>query len=225
VEIYAVNLKNHFNIFSVNALLRFLDNEKINRIKKYKFIEDQVRALYGDFLVRYILVEKYGYKNEEIKYRTNKFGKPFLENIQNIHFNYSHSGDWVVCAIDNKPIGIDIQEMVNINLDISKFILSEKELHYMRMNKEIDQKRCFFDLWTLKESYIKALGIGMSKELKSFTVEINKSMGKIHCEGWQLKLFNLDENYCLAVCTKGTEFADNPILLSVETIQCCFINN
>lgn len=107
---------------------------------------------------------------ENIKFDTNKYGKPYAINL-NVEFNISHSGNIVICAIDNKPVGIDIEQIRPIDLKIAKRICSENELRYLfgYPPKETDFNKTddtavlsrFFELWTAKEAYSKCLGNGL----------------------------------------------------------------
>lgn len=134
-------------------------------------------------------------------------GKPFLKNLKkskNIDFNITHSGDWVACAIDSNDIGIDIEQIKDINVTDFEEILSPKEINY------IDEKlERFYQIWTLKESYIKALGVGVYKDLSSFTVQpYDKHYAKVFENDkdekqWYFYNFNLDENHSCSICSQS----------------------
>jgi 4'-phosphopantetheinyl transferase len=103
------------------------------------------RGLFADLLVRKVLIEEFNLTNEEIHFSIDEYGKPYCEFINNFHFNVSHSGDWVVCAVDNKPIGIDIEKISKIDLDISKNFFSDKEHEDLLLSN--DPYDYFFTLW------------------------------------------------------------------------------
>lgn len=80
-------------------------------------------------------------------------GKPFLINTKDIYFNISHCDGWVVCAISNQEVGVDIERVGYMSDAMVKKVLNESE------SKLIDQN-LFYRFWTLKESYLKWCGQG-----------------------------------------------------------------
>lgn len=98
-------------------------------------------------------------KNEELI--LNEFNKPYLKVNKDIYFNISHSKDLIALIISDKECGIDI-EYINQDapLNISNKILSDNELNIY--NKEDNKILYLFKVWTIKEAYYKALGVGIS---------------------------------------------------------------
>ena len=75
-------------------------------------------------------------------------GKPYFSGIQDIHFSLSHSRTHVLCAISDKPVGVDIESPRHISERALLFFYSpEESVHFEPL-----------DLWVLKESYIKLIG-------------------------------------------------------------------
>jgi 4'-phosphopantetheinyl transferase len=94
-------------------------------------------------------------------------GKPSVctdDNGDNIRFNLSHSGQWVVCAcVQHREVGIDIEEIrTDIDKDgIAAFILSEEDKYAFDRLPIRDKTSILFDAWTQKEAYAKAIGAGI----------------------------------------------------------------
>ncbi len=91
-------------------------------------------------------------------------GKPYIEGRPNLHFNISHSGNYVVCAIAPDSVGIDIQLHKDIDFEkVRKKAFRPEEIQ--EMEKSQDPKSYFFNRWTLKEAWLKWKGIGISRDL------------------------------------------------------------
>lgn len=97
-------------------------------------------------------------------------GKPYLLDSQGLFFNGSHSGDFMVCAISDTPVGVDIQKILpkdNPEALIRRFMTPE-DLSEFRACPEKNRLQCFYDLWAGKESYIKYLGTGFKTPMARF---------------------------------------------------------
>lgn len=107
------------------------------------------------------IADDYNIKNYKII--KNEYGKPYFEN-NDIYFNISNSDSVVVAAVSDKEIGIDIQK-IKYNEAIVNRTFTESEKQYL--NKSSDKKKAFTLIWTMKECYVKKLGIGVGYGLKN----------------------------------------------------------
>lgn len=108
-------------------------------------------------------------------------GKPILKDYPDIHFNISHSGKYVVCAVANVPVGVDIEGNRPINAAVAKRFFSAEENEWVSAadNQSVQEQR-FFRLWTLKEAYAKATGQGIALSIskaKFRVVECGDDLG------------------------------------------------
>ncbi|UUZ92003.1 4'-phosphopantetheinyl transferase superfamily protein [Paenibacillus sp. P25] len=172
MELYAVHLKELPTEEVVSALMPLVPKEKTEKLRRFKFKEDCCRSLAAELLIRVILAGKTRLKNREIRFGRNAYGKPHLTDYP-LHFNLSHAGHWVVCAIDEAPIGIDIEEIKPIDLTIAKRFFSHVEWMDLEQKPEEDKLGRFYDLWTLKESYMKNIGLGLSIPLNQISFTVN----------------------------------------------------
>ena len=103
-------------------------------------------------------------------------GKPYLKNHPDIHFNISHSHGYALCALAARPVGVDIEKIVPIRDALIKKTLTEEEQSaFARLIESgCPKEELFFRFWTLKESYLKWDGCGLTKELKEieFTLSL-----------------------------------------------------
>ncbi len=180
--------------------------EKIKTLKKEK---DKLLSLGAELLLNYAVQQYFPGVVEPVKYYYNKNGKPFIEGNP-VYFSLSHSGNYSACAISDNEIGIDIELMRDINLNIAKKFFTQKEYEYI-ISKPEKRIEHFFDIWVLKESYMKATGYGLSLGLRNFSFIIDDS-GKIDVflDKGEKQIFNflkflIDDKYKLAICSKSFE--------------------
>ena len=109
VYLYAIQIvKNQYDD-EIMSLLAKISEERRKKAKKYSRIIDKKRCILGEVLLRYILWKHYGITSKEIVFQYNEYGKPLLIMPKGIHFNISHSGEWVLCGVSDTPIGIDVE--------------------------------------------------------------------------------------------------------------------
>lgn len=221
MDIYCVKLKQiEKNIF--DELLLYLSGNERERIGRFRRYEDALRGLMSKILLRFIIVSLLGKQNNSISFSTNDYGKPFLAGESDFHFNLSHSGDWVVCAVDNMPVGIDVEKIHDVDLNLSERFFSEEEHKYLLAMESSRRREAFFELWTLKESYIKADGRGLSIPLNSFSfsfqggnIEFKTTNNIGAC---YFKQYEVDTSYKLSVCSKKADFPKDLINKSFDEL-------
>jgi 4'-phosphopantetheinyl transferase len=210
MKIYAVRVLD-INEEIINKICLFTDLDKRHKVQKYINKKDKIRTLIGEVLLKTIIFEELKISNEYIKFDKNQYGKPFLKKYENFNFNISHSGDYVLCAVDNKTLGIDIEEIKNNEYkELAKNFFTTKEYEYI-VNQDIDlQLNKFYKIWTLKESYIKCLGYGLSIPLKSFSIEVNKheNIKVVNNKEYSFKLFDMELDYIIAVCSLSKDISN-----------------
>lgn len=229
MDVYAVNLAGTLDNETYNRLLLHVSAEKRARIPRFYRQEDRIRGLMADILARSIIIRKTGMANHDIEFYTNDYGKPFLKNRDDLHFNLSHSGSWVVCAVDKHPIGVDVERIQSIDLDISKNYFSPDE-HQDLLAME-DKYSYFFTLWSLKESYIKIVGKGLSLPLNSFSIRFSGS-DEIRIKEEDRLLDNIfftqyqiDKDYKMAVCAYRKEFPNTVQVKTMHQLAEEFLND
>lgn len=156
----------------------------------------------GVELSKYMISKKMKIKYGDIKLKVDEYGKPYFNGC---HFNVSHSNNIVACVISDDKIGIDVEYMKQRTLKISKYCFSDEEQWKFEKVCNEDKWDYFYKLWTIKESYLKALGLGFFKPLKSFTV-LHENFKDIHIvkdSQYKFKLFDIQKNYAICICCHG----------------------
>jgi 4'-phosphopantetheinyl transferase len=202
VIISNTNVKNISEI-TFSKYLQLLPKVMSEQVIKYRVRDDRFNSLFGKIILKKTLEEYFAFENDVLeRINVTKFGKPYINS--KIEFNLSHSGSYVICAIsDEGPIGIDIEKMNTIDYSDFKSIMTENEWEKLKTIK--NQKHYFFDLWTKKESLIKANGKGLNIDLKSIDVEAKPAViSSENMESWFITEFELSENYksCFASNTQ-----------------------
>lgn len=164
------------------------DSQKIELTEK-KSSSSFFQSLVSRFLLSHALSEKG--QNPAFSLGFNNFGKPYIINSE-YFFNISHSYDCAACAISLFNIGLDVEKIRQIDKrkisilcnrtlsDDEKKVLDENNLAYS-----------FLKIWTIKESYLKLLGIGLKYDLKNFFIDFSK--GTVYYRDYDIAYFSLFE--------------------------------
>lgn len=151
------------------ALYRRADPDRKRRADRYLRREDGLRCLAAGELLRQSVEQALGLR--EFTVITDPGGKPRIAGQERFHFNLSHSGNRVVIAFGDSPVGTDVQQMRMDpgKKDLAKRFFTKDEQQYIWERPELAEAR-FYRVWTGKESYLKYLGIGLRKSLDSFSI-------------------------------------------------------
>lgn len=120
-----------------------------------------------------------GYLNREsslITFKKNQYGRPELvdQSEPPVHFNISHSSGFYVCAVARSyEVGVDTEKLIRKTeyLDVAESVFSQQENAKLKSLESASRREFFFQIWTLKESYIKARGMGLSLPLEKFSFD------------------------------------------------------
>lgn len=133
-----------------------ISNERKLKAAMFKHKRDKYLSLAVYLLLIYSLKKEF-YIPDDINFKYGKNGKPYFKNNEQLFFNLSHTKCGVACGISTNEIGVDIQEIADVNELVMKKVCSPEELINIRcsQNPAIE----FAKLWTMKESYLKCIGM------------------------------------------------------------------
>lgn len=162
-SVYIIRNGKPVDIATFRYLMQFVSEEKKERILRQRVKQNADNMLVGAVLTKYMLLKYFGipFSLQHISYGLH--GKPYLRDYPNAQFNISHSGQFVACAVSDRPIGVDIQEIVPYRRDVAKRVFDQKVL--LQIESSPDPSAEFTKFWTQKEAYLKMLGIGLSGSL------------------------------------------------------------
>lgn len=163
---------------------------RAKKISSYRFNKDK-RLSCGAYLLLRKLLEENNITHPHFK--THEYGKMYITNYPNIHFNLSHSRDYVACAVSDTPIGVDIEYADPlIDLSIARHYFYNSE--YEKIIGSENPSNEFFNYWVLKESYMKYTGLGFNLELDAFEIVIEEGIISLknNKNNMKFKLFDVN---------------------------------
>ncbi|KMQ49424.1 4'-phosphopantetheinyl transferase [Chitinispirillum alkaliphilum] len=214
-KLFVVPNSDHLTDNEFSLLYQLCSSERRLRVNRFHFREDACRSVIGETLMRYAVFSVTKELPRADAFTTNRNGKPALHGT-NLHLNISHSGKWVVCGIDTMDIGVDIEKIREISLELTRYFSPEEKVFLKSFACKKHLAEMFFRIWTLKESYIKSIGEGLLCPLDSFacipvkgdTVEFKRFDSRLPLR--YLRNFSIDPSYSSAVCTTGI-FGELPV--------------
>lgn len=155
-----------------------LTTDDHDRHQRFVFEKDRDQFLIARAFVRTTLSRYANIHPEYWQFQVNEFGKPSIDPKfldARIRFNLSHCDGLLICGVTvDCEIGVDCENSdrkVEIE-QLATRVFSQSEQEYFHSVPAAGRKETFFRLWTLKESYIKARGIGMSLPLQHFSFDL-----------------------------------------------------
>ena len=207
------------------AMDHVLSEDELVRRDRFVFAEDRRAFTAAHALLRTVL-SRYGpLPPEAWRFETTPHGKPFLAPVQAgnppLNFNLSHTRDVVACAVAvDARLGIDVQESGRpadvTSIAKRHFTAIERQLLTGCPPEEVEVR--FAEIWTLKEAYIKAVGLGLSLPLDSFGFSLDEASAltfvcPADASRWQFWLAALSSTTRLAVAA-AVERPDVPWRIS-----------
>lgn len=153
----------------------------LNLAEKLRYDQYHPKAarlfLISRVLVKTVLADKLGISPHEVNIQLHPNGKPFVQSSKAVYFNLTHSADVIILAVTEEgEIGVDI-EQVDREFEWRRVdsVLAPIEIEWIKQNELTDPFNVyqrFFQIWTLKEAYIKCTGEGMSRYLKKLNFHV-----------------------------------------------------
>lgn len=175
---------------------KYLSAKRIEKIERLKKAQQKAQSIGAELLMRHAIGQITG-DNTPVRWDTDENGKLYLTEDDGIYVNLSHSAEYAVCAVHSAPVGVDIQYCRECDMKMAERFFTAEEVGFI--NNSPDKKSAFFEIWTKKESFLKAIGKGITMPLNSFSVLSDK----IEYDGavYSFKEYTVCKNgYKLFVC-------------------------
>lgn len=163
----------------LRAYRRMLTPQELSRGERFRFEHDRERYWLTRALVRVALSRYANVAPQDWSFETNAFGRPHVVHpdaaVRRISFNLSHTDGLIVLAVTReRAVGVDVERADRkVNLSVADHYFSPAEAAALGALEPGLQHGRFLDLWTLKESYIKARGMGLSIPLDRFSFDLD----------------------------------------------------
>ena len=226
---YISDIDDHSILSRYDALLS--PDERATQAR-FLFAKDQRRHLVARALVRSVLSRYAAVRPEDWVFSRGVHGRPAISAPRTappLEFNVAHSGDLVMLGVTSgRTLGIDTEcmETRTFKLEgLQRYFAPEEGSTLLSLPPD-ERHRRFFELWTLKESYIKARGKGLAIPLDAFRFEMTGERGlELHMRPelgdspalWRLWQVELRPDYLAAVCAARGEDAP-PRLVAREIV-------
>lgn len=153
----------------IARLESFLSKDETVKSRRFKFSRDRVSYIMVHGVLRLMLGRHLGISPQAVKITYNSFGRPYISGYsRQVFFNLSHSSGISVLAFDpGYEIGVDV-ERIDDEFEYESIVnifFSKREIRYIQQVKEKSRNR-FYEIWTRKEAFLKAEGIGITENLQ-----------------------------------------------------------
>lgn len=186
-EIYILNVSECEE--ELLKLLPKISKERISKIEKLYNAQARLLSIASEVILAFSLSESL-----PITYKTDKNGKPFIPTLP--FFNITHSGILVGCAVSNKQVGLDIEKISRMKMDIARKILSPEEYSATQYISGARLQALLCEKWVRKESYLKMTGEGLRRSMTS----LNFSGDTLEGTAVFCRTFPICDGYLLSFC-------------------------
>lgn len=177
------------------------------KAERFVFRRDRNLSAGAGLLLDHALRE-FGLREAEARYAEGEHGKPFLADRPGLCFNLSHSGERVMAVICDREAGCDVERTAPADLALARRVFREEEYRLVAGPAAPEERaEAFFRLWTLKESYLKATGLGLSLSPDAFGIGFAAGcpvlLPPFDGEGFSFAEIPIPGGYRGAVCVRG----------------------
>lgn len=202
----------------ISSYYQLLTEEEKAQHQRFHFEKHKHQYLVTRALVKTVLSHYEQLHPADWKFVKNSYGKPEVDRLpgmQNLRFNLSHTDGLVACAVTlDNDLGIDVEDISRRgqSVELADRFFSPAESGALLQLDPSRQKEEFYKYWTLKESYIKACGMGLSIPLDHFSfkfgeeneIDINFENGRNdNPEDWKFWSFNPSESHKAAIAIRN----------------------
>jgi 4'-phosphopantetheinyl transferase len=202
----------------IAKLTSLLSSDECQRAERFHRPTDRRRFIAGRGILRKIISAYLALAPDEVQFVYNEYGKPFISDDQNpgaLGFNLSHSSGMALYAVvRGRRAGIDVEYVREdfATIEVAERFFSKDEFEALKATPNDWRTEAFFNCWSRKESYIKAIGMGVSYPLDGFTVSLASDavpeLLKVNADAteaarWKMYKLDVAEGYAAALIVEN----------------------
>ena len=200
---------NVFQHLSEDELFPLVGEDTVRKVTGYKNPGVRRTKLLGEGMIRRLLFRLWGLHKEDYLIRIGEHGKPLVESRFSVWYNLSHSGDYIVAAFSHLEVGIDIEQKRKARMEVARRFFHPAEIQCLQNLAGDAQDELFFRYWSVKESFLKYTGSGLSSPLSGFEVRFVDHRPRIfqseNLRNLSISACPVDPAYKCFVCAETTE--------------------
>ena len=201
VKLYVADISNLPDPLSVPETLKSLPTERQQRIHKMQQEKSRKQSMGVGLLLQKVLAL---YHMQDSQVFIGEHGKPMIEGLE---FSLAHSGNLVICAVSDEPVGCDVEEIRKAPKGVAERYFSESEQAYLSRFSAEEYDKEFFRLWTKKESYVKMTGEGLGLPFEEYEILLEDAGAKVirngEVQGCYLSFFEW-QGYVISICAENS---------------------
>jgi 4'-phosphopantetheinyl transferase len=173
VHVWAVQLDRDASVIREMATL--LDDDERDRASRFRRRVDRDRFIVAHAVLRRVLARYLRKPAQSLRFRRDRFGKPSLAHRTDVTFNMAHADSVALIAVTTgRPVGVDVERVTPLDdaFDVAEICFAPAERRVLHAVPAGQVSDAFFNCWTRKEAFIKAVGTGLSAPLKAFEVSL-----------------------------------------------------
>ena len=206
VRIYLADTTPLMDSALFDRLYAGVSRKRQEQISRFRFQKDRCLSLAAECLLRRACGD-FHLEYDRLRVARPEGEKPHFADAP-VSFNLSHSGHWALCAMSSMEVGCDVEQPREDSMKLARRFFAPSETRALEsLPTEAEQRLLFCRLWTLKESFMKCVGMGFRLPLNAFSIDTDSGVAQVaqHVDEGPYHFFEKDtgDGFHCALCVRG----------------------